>query len=208
MVIRCGEPIDIFLHQVIWWIGPSWEMFGRSRSLQRYLSWCGASFATEFLQRYLSVLFHYLTRRVQLGASYLSRLYICLSFAMSLVSFGIKVLNWLGMYFVHSGELRHHFIQFTKMGGMPRSSHLFFKVIWFATIWAIWKERNKHVFQNTVSTPYSLLEKVKANSFLWLKSNQVAFNYSYHDWWNHPFFIWVFFCNLFCFWTAALLVAQ
>ena len=45
---------------------------------------------------------------------------------------------------------------------------------------------NNRVFQNTVSTLYSLLEKVKVNSFLWLKSNQVAFNYSYHDWWNHP----------------------
>lgn len=101
-------------------------------------------------------------------------------------SFIPQVLKWLGIYFVHSSELQHHFNQFTKMGGMPRYSHLFFKIIWFATIWMIWKERNNRVFQNTVSTPYSLLERVKVNSLLWLKFKQVAFNYSYHDWRKHP----------------------
>jgi len=32
------------------------------------------------------------------------------------------VWNWLGISFVHVGELRHHFIQFTTMTGMPISS--------------------------------------------------------------------------------------
>jgi len=57
-----------------------------------------------------------------------------------------NVLSWLGNYSVPPGELRHHFIQFTKMAGLPRSSHLFFTVIWFATVWVIWKERNNCVF--------------------------------------------------------------
>jgi len=73
--------------------------------------------------------------------------------------------NWLGISFVPSGELRHHFIQFTKMMGMQRSSYLFFRIIWFATVWVIWKKRNNRVFQNTVSTPFTLIEKVKLNSF-------------------------------------------
>jgi hypothetical protein len=72
------------------------------------------------------------------------------------------------------------------MAGMPRTTHLFLTVIWFATVWVIWKERNNHVFQNTISDPSMLVEKVKLNSFLWLKSKQVAFAYSYHDWWRHP----------------------
>jgi len=36
------------------------------------------------------------------------------------------VRSWLGIFSVPSGEFRHHFTQFTKMAGMPRSSHLFF----------------------------------------------------------------------------------
>ena len=85
-----------------------------------------------------------------------------------------------------AGELRHHFIQFTKMVGMPLFIHLYFNIIWFATVWVIWKERNNRIFQQTVSTPFLLLEKVKLNSFLWLKAKQASFIYSYHDWWKNP----------------------
>jgi len=80
------------------------------------------------------------------------------------------VWKWLGISLVPSDELRHHFIQFAKMAGMPRFSHLFLRIIWFATVWMIWKEMNNRIFQNTISTPFILIEKVKLNSFLWLKS--------------------------------------
>jgi hypothetical protein len=96
------------------------------------------------------------------------------------------ICNWLGIYFVHPGELRQHCFQFTKMAGMPFCTQLYFRVIWFATVWVIWKERNNRVFQNTVSDPSTLLEIVKRNSYIWLRSKQVAFGYSYHDWWRHP----------------------
>jgi len=96
------------------------------------------------------------------------------------------VWHWLGISFVHAGELRDHFIQFTRIAGMPICSHIFFRIIWFATIWVLWKERNSHVFQNIGSTSFVLIEKVKLHSFLWLKSKQTAFAYTYHDWWKYP----------------------
>jgi len=52
------------------------------------------------------------------------------------------------------------------MAGMPRFSHSFFSVIWLATIWMIWKDRNSRVFQNTDSNTFTLIEKVKQQSFL------------------------------------------
>ena len=98
-----------------------------------------------------------------------------------------QVWKWIHIFSVHAGELRHHFIQFTKMAGMPRTTHYYFKIIWFSTVWVIWKERNNRIFQQTVTTPFHLLEKVKLNSFLWPKAKQASFVYSYHDWWNNPF---------------------
>jgi hypothetical protein len=96
------------------------------------------------------------------------------------------VWNWLGISFVYAGELRHHFIQFTRMVGMPIYSHLYFRIIWFVTIWLLWNERNNRVFKNTGSSSFVLIEKVKLQSFIWLKSKQASFDYAYHDWWKHP----------------------
>jgi hypothetical protein len=96
------------------------------------------------------------------------------------------VWSWLGIDFVSSGDLRQHFIQVTNYAGLPRSTHLFFRIIWCVTVWVLWKERNERVFQNTASDFSTLLAKVKLNSFLWLKSKQGLFSYSYHDWWSHP----------------------
>jgi len=95
------------------------------------------------------------------------------------------VLHWLGISSVLPGELRHHFLHFIHMAGMPRFTYRFLRIIWFASAWVIWKERNNRVFNNAASNPVVLLEKVKLNSFLWLKSKQVVFSYSYHDWWKH-----------------------
>jgi hypothetical protein len=101
-------------------------------------------------------------------------------------SLWLLVLHWLGISAVLLGELRQHFMQFIHMAGLPRFSFLFLRVIWFASVWVIWKERNNRVFNNASSSPSVLLEKVKLNSFLWLKSKQAVFSYSYHDGWKHP----------------------
>jgi len=51
---------------------------------------------------------------------------------------------------------------------MPGTSNLYLKIIWCAAVWVILKEMNNRVFQHTVATPYTLIEKVKLYSFLWL----------------------------------------
>lgn len=96
------------------------------------------------------------------------------------------ILHWLGLFVVFPGDIRRHFTQFSNLVGLPRATHYFLKVIWFAYVWAIWKERNNHVFQETVCDPSSLAEKVKLNSFMWLKASHTSFIYSYYDWWKHP----------------------
>ena len=46
----------------------------------------------------------------------------------------LLVWQWLGIYYVSSGVLRDHFVQFTRKAGMPRFSHSFLKVIWLACV--------------------------------------------------------------------------
>jgi len=96
------------------------------------------------------------------------------------------VCKWLGITSVSSSTICEHFTQFTNMAGMPQFTYFYLKVIWLVCTWVLWKERNNRVLKNMALDPYSLLEKVKLNSFLWLKTNQVSFAYGYHDWWRHP----------------------
>jgi len=88
------------------------------------------------------------------------------------------VWHWLWISSVSSGELFQHFTQFTNMSGLPRRTHMFFRIIWFTAVWVIWKERNDRVFKNLASTPSRLIKKVKLTSFSWLRSKQTNFTYN------------------------------
>ena len=93
---------------------------------------------------------------------------------------------WLGISFVCPGHIKDHYIQFTHLAGLPRASYYYLKVMWLASIWVIWKDRNNCIFKNTVIDPHSMLDKVKRSSFLWLSSNSIPLDFSFHDWWRHP----------------------
>jgi len=110
---------------------------------------------------------------------------------------------------VMPGHIRQHFIQFTYMADLPRFTHSFSKIIWCASVWVLWKERNNRVFQNTDSNPSTLVEKVKLQSFLWVKSKQATFIYSYYDWWKHPFLcmsVHLYFFFWWCFLVVTTLI--
>lgn len=96
------------------------------------------------------------------------------------------VVLWLGISFVSPGDLHQHYTQFINMSGFPRFTHMFFRIIWFTSVWVLWKERNDRVFNNTTLVPSILIENVKLTSFSWLKSKQATFTYNYHDWWKQP----------------------
>jgi len=98
----------------------------------------------------------------------------------------ILVRTWLGVSSVVPNVLQHHFIHFSCMAGMSRSTHLFFKTVWLACVWVLWKERNHRIFKNMASDPSVLIDKVKLQSFLWLRSDKTSFIYTYYDWWKHP----------------------
>jgi len=59
-------------------------------------------------------------------------------------------------------------------------------VIWMATVWVIWKERNNRIFNQKIDTLDHSVDKVKVMSFSWLQANMPTFAYSYNDWWRHP----------------------
>ena len=190
MPIRCGKHTIFSLLTASQRMGILLTTSGINTFLQRYLCSCGAFFAIGFQQKTTwcnGVSFIKMTWRVWQVAGVRKRLNIFFLGCNIFSSLWSHVWHWLGISSVSSGDLRQHFGQFTNMAGMPRFTDSFFTAIWFASIWVIWKERNYRVYQNTAFDPSILIEKVKLNSFLWLKLKQATFSYSYHEWWKNSF---------------------
>jgi len=96
------------------------------------------------------------------------------------------VCQWLGISFVFPGHIKDHYFQFTHLASLPWTSYPYLKVIWLASVWTIWKDRNNCVFRNAVIDPHSIFDKVKWISFLWISSNFVPIAFGFHDRWWHP----------------------
>lgn len=62
------------------------------------------------------------------------------------VSVWSLVLQWMRLSFVAPAIVCDHLLQFSHRAGFPKSSHSFFKIIWLACVWVIWKEMNNQVF--------------------------------------------------------------
>jgi hypothetical protein len=97
----------------------------------------------------------------------------------------MQIRSWLGLSSVDTHCAQDHFHQFGHLGGIPRQTHQFLKLIWLACAWTIWKERNNQIFNNKALSLHELLDQVKLLSFTWLKAKTINFAYTYHEWWRH-----------------------
>lgn len=96
------------------------------------------------------------------------------------------VRNWLGVFSVDPPFILDHFIQFGSSIGYGKSRCSFMHLIWYATTWVIWKDRNARIFRGTQSSLMQLLENVKQLSFWWFKASSVSFHYSFYNWCQNP----------------------
>ena len=76
------------------------------------------------------------------------------------------ILRWLGIYFVLPSDVISHFIQFSFLCGAAKSKRSILQVIWYATMWEIWKERNNRVFNNKICSIQLVVDKIKSLNFM------------------------------------------
>jgi len=62
--------------------------------------------------------------------------------------------------------------------------------VWLSCIWVVWQERNARIFQQKEALIHHLLEKVKLQSFQWLKANHSNFAFSCHIWWINSSYVY------------------
>jgi hypothetical protein len=70
------------------------------------------------------------------------------------------VRHWLSVSSADPATVVDHFHQFGTSSGFAKSRCSFMHLIWFASSWVIWKERNARIFRAKESTTYQLLEKI------------------------------------------------
>ncbi|RHN59920.1 putative reverse transcriptase zinc-binding domain-containing protein [Medicago truncatula] len=99
------------------------------------------------------------------------------------------IFRWIGVSSVLPGDVISLFNQFNFFGGAANSRKALLQVIWFASVWEIWKERNNRVFNDKNCSIPQLVDKIKSLTFLWLKGKYVTLPSNYHGWWLCPFTI-------------------
>jgi len=99
------------------------------------------------------------------------------------------ILRWLGLSLVLPYDVASHYYQFSYIGGVAKSRRSILQVIWFVTVWEIWKERNNRIFNDKNCSISQLVDKIKSLTFMWLKGKHVSLPLNYHGWWLSPFSI-------------------
>ena len=91
----------------------------------------------------------------------------------------LLISQWLGIDRVFHGELNTHSNQFCALGGFSKYPRTTFTVIWISVLFVIWKDRNNRIFNNQFVQIAELLEKVKHQTYWWLKANFITFDFDY-----------------------------
>ncbi|KEH22114.1 hypothetical protein MTR_7g033295 [Medicago truncatula] len=90
------------------------------------------------------------------------------------------ILRWLGVVLALPNDVTRQFTQFHHFGGVTKSRQSILQVIWFATVWEIWKERNNKIFKAKDSPIIQVVDRIKLLTFKWLKVKFPTLIFNYH----------------------------
>jgi hypothetical protein len=97
------------------------------------------------------------------------------------------IYRWLGISTAIPFVVADHFNQFSFGGGYSKVWCSILQVIWFASVWKIWKERNNRLFNGKECMIVQVVDKIKSLAFMWLKVKYASLPFNYHGWWLSPF---------------------
>ena len=97
------------------------------------------------------------------------------------------IYGWLGIYVAAPQSLIDHFTQFSYFGDASKVRQSILQVIWYATVWEIWKERNNMLFTDKTCSVIQVVDKIKSLTFMWLKAKFTTLPFNFHGWWLSSF---------------------
>jgi len=100
-----------------------------------------------------------------------------------------SIYNWIGVSVTNPFYVPDHFHQFSFSSGIGNKRRSLLQVIWYATVWEIWKERNNRLFKGNECPVLQVVDRIKAISYMWLKEKYITLPFNFHGWWLSPFTI-------------------
>ena len=97
------------------------------------------------------------------------------------------IYKWIGVVAVTPYKVPDHFNQFSYSGNVSKVRSSIIQVIWFASAWEIWKERNNRIFTDKECSVIQVVDKITFLDFRWLKGKFPTLPLNYHGWWLKPF---------------------
>ena len=98
----------------------------------------------------------------------------------------LLISHWLGIVTALDGVVYTHGNQFCALGDLLKNSRTTFTIIWISVLFVIWKDCNRRIFQNHFDHLEALLERVKLQTYWWLKANFIMFAFDYPFWRQNP----------------------
>jgi hypothetical protein len=98
----------------------------------------------------------------------------------------LLISKWLGFESAFNATPSTHAYQFCGLGDFSKNSRTVFAILWISVLFVVWKDRNNRIFQNRSDQIETLAEKVKLQTFWWLKSHYTLFDFDYSFWRLNP----------------------
>jgi hypothetical protein len=92
------------------------------------------------------------------------------------------VAAWFRYDLAGHGFLHKRKDHFCTLGGFSKRDRLLMSILWAATVWSFWKERNGQIFKKKVDSMQTLFERLKFQKYWWLKSKHATFDFDYQFW--------------------------
>lgn len=97
-----------------------------------------------------------------------------------------RCLHWCGLQTALQADCKRQFQQFRGLFFGNNEASNQWQVIWLATLWTIWLNRNDIVFNNKRATADAMFEQTQVRSWTWLHANGKDFVYPQHNWIDSP----------------------
>lgn len=96
-----------------------------------------------------------------------------------------EVLRWWGFQAPIHHDCKVFFSQYHGIFSGSKNQLEVWSLVWFATIWVIWNQRNGLLFKEKKVEVREMLEQIKLKSWLWTTARCAQFSYPFSIWYSN-----------------------